>query len=323
MKRILVVLSSLLTPMWAAAEAPPVGLLADQAQLGSAITAGEVTIFPLIVKGVPKDMTAYATLDEALDSKHLVIKETDTSGTVSALHVSNTGDKPIFAMAGEVVLGGKQDRIVGKNVIIEKGAKEQKIAVFCVEHGRWNHKTARFSSAKTMAHLKLRQQAYKGSQSRVWKEVAETNARRKTSNATDTYQNAIKRSASSKEVAQLVKALRAGTRGVDNMAGVVIAYAGKPQAVDWFGNPKLYRRLEGKLLTSYVTQALDSRDGKKYAPPPKSKAGDWIKQVSRAKRRATGKTKSGQFYQFDNVDIDGTLATDKDGNAIHEGYIAK
>lgn len=59
------------------------------------------------------------------------------NGDVNRLMVVNHSDKPLYLMPGEVIIGGKQDRTVGQEIVIAPSKKPVPIDAFCVEHGRW------------------------------------------------------------------------------------------------------------------------------------------------------------------------------------------
>src|SRR5205085_1108529 len=83
---------------------------------------------------------------------------------------------------GEVIIGGRQDRIIGSNTIIPPNTT-QNVPVFCVEHGRWQGTTGEFTTANALAHGRLRGRANYDGQQAVWDEVAKTNQARKTETA--------------------------------------------------------------------------------------------------------------------------------------------
>src|SRR5439155_23961793 len=56
-------------------------------------------------------------LDEAMPKKLVEIKEVG-GGSVNQLVLANNASQPLFLLAGEVIIGGKQDRIIGSNTII-------------------------------------------------------------------------------------------------------------------------------------------------------------------------------------------------------------
>lgn len=63
-------------------------------------------------------------------------------GDVNRLMVVNNSDKPLYLMPGEVIVGGKQDRTIGQEIVIAPSKKPVPIDAFCVEHGRWNERGA-------------------------------------------------------------------------------------------------------------------------------------------------------------------------------------
>jgi len=74
-------------------------------------------------------------------------------------------------LAGELVSGGKQDRIIGKDRLVPAGSEPLPLDVFCVEHGRWSS-GANFTDAKTIVHPSVREQAaVQQDQNRVWSAV--------------------------------------------------------------------------------------------------------------------------------------------------------
>src|SRR6202007_821531 len=130
-----------------------------------------------------------ATLDDALASGDAVVAEQgsylrrtreDGGGTtsygsaqVNQLVLINRGKRPLLLLAGEVVSGGKQDRIIGKDRIVPAGADPLPLSVFCVEHGRWTAgSSGKFTAGQTIVHPSVRERAaVDGSQTQVWAAV--------------------------------------------------------------------------------------------------------------------------------------------------------
>ena len=205
--------------------------------------------------------------------------------SVNELALVNRSGKKLLLLAGEVVVGGKQDRIVQEDRVIPPVSVPVALSVFCVEHGRWTPRAAsyssssgggsasarreapmeaaapddgqtKFSSLGAVAHPKLRGAAQdKKAQGEVWKEVSENNARLGTANTTDTYQEVY---ASKKVVAQVDDYVRALEREVlqPGVVGVVVARNGKPVWADVFASQRLFASYWPKLLKSYVVDAI-------------------------------------------------------------------
>jgi len=273
-----------------------------------------LTIFPVRGADLPGS-DAYITLDEGTKSGTVVITEKSggqaaamarpqpanrspqaanrlprqqavsysSGATVNELALVNRSGKKLVLLAGEVVVGGKQDRIVQEDRVIPPVSVPVALNVFCVEHGRWTARNAshdgggaaaghnapeaaapaKFSSLGAVAHPKLRGVAQdKKAQGEVWSEVSKNNAKLGTTNGTDTYQEVY----SSKSVGtQMEDYLRAIEREVlqPGVVGVVVARNGKPVWADVFASQRLFASYWPKLLKSYVVDALGDNTSEK------------------------------------------------------------
>src|SRR5437868_2861083 len=94
-----------------AVSALPAGHIAldSHRTLGPSRTYLNLTLIP-VYDSQAKPTDTYTTLDEGLAAKTVKVQESEEGGDVNTLYVSNTGKKPLYLMAGEVVLGGQQDR---------------------------------------------------------------------------------------------------------------------------------------------------------------------------------------------------------------------
>jgi hypothetical protein len=201
----------------------------------------------------------YLVLDDAMAEGLVEISE---RGPVNSLTIENRSDRPLFLLAGEVVIGGKQDRIIGKNTIIAAKRTEE-LPVFCVEHGRWSGRQATFASAGALAHSTLRQKASFEAQGEVWQEVAAKNAQRGTSNGTDTYRQTAAQQTGDATLAAWDEDLDGQLRAIPvevrpMVVGYAVALGGEVVAVDVFDSPKLFGRLDRKLRRSYYAEAIDA-----------------------------------------------------------------
>lgn len=146
------------------------------------------------VAGAPAAGPALETLDEAMGRGKVLVRETGQGGTVNTLLLENHGERAVFIMAGEILAGAKQDRILQQDVILPTGGKPVPVAAFCVEHGRWREQSAAFFSEKAAAPVAVRQAAQASkSQSVVWQEVASNNAALGVTAATGSLSDTYKR----------------------------------------------------------------------------------------------------------------------------------
>src|SRR5712692_9897752 len=149
-----------------------------------------IAIFP-VVSGSSQDTSSFLTLEEGLASGEVIVSERGTvrmvrnrdgvhtipdysaSASVNQLVLINRSKRPLLLLAGELVSGGKQDRIIGKDRIVPVGAEPLPLDVFCVEHGRWTGSSSQFTAAKTIVHPSVREQAaVDQKQTEVWAAVS-------------------------------------------------------------------------------------------------------------------------------------------------------
>jgi hypothetical protein len=121
----------------------------EEQRLSGPYTHDNLAIF--LVHGKSAEGPVPLTLDEALAKGKIKVHET---GTVSELTIENDGDEEVFVHAGDIVKGGKQDRVVTSSLIMKGKSGQVPLTVFCVERGRWSARggedVQQFASAKEM-----------------------------------------------------------------------------------------------------------------------------------------------------------------------------
>src|SRR5207248_490266 len=118
------------------------------------IRSGNLTVFP-VVSNHSHDTAEFLTLDEGIRSGDVVVTEAGQAqglirrrpahsmpyptgqGEVNRLVLVNNSKRPLLLLAGEIVTGGKQDRVIGKDRIVPAESDPVDLSVFCVEPGRW------------------------------------------------------------------------------------------------------------------------------------------------------------------------------------------
>ena len=121
------------------------------------IRHGNLTVFP-VVAAHSYDTQEFLTLDEGLRSGEVIVTESGSvqplirrrpplphnGAQVNQLVLVNNSKRPLILLAGEIVTGGKQDRVIGKDRIIPAESDPIDLGVFCVEPGRWVGSSDRF-----------------------------------------------------------------------------------------------------------------------------------------------------------------------------------
>jgi hypothetical protein len=189
----------------------------------------------------------------------------------------------LLLLAGELVSGGKQDRIIAKDRIVAPGADPLPLDVFCVEHGRWSS-GSQFAAAKTIVHPSVREQAaLKQSQTDVWaavrsgsmaggatsdaaaqprlseRVIANTIASTaQTQSYAKIYQSSAVGASVDRFVEELQKRFARATSGLkgEYVVGVVVAYGGEVAWSDIFASRELFNHYWEKLARSYAVEAL-------------------------------------------------------------------
>lgn len=87
------------------------------------------------------------SLSEALKLGYVKISERGTASTenVHYLRINNSSDTAVFIASGEIITGGRQDRMVTRDTVLAPNGRDQYIDVMCVEEGRWSEKEKKFA----------------------------------------------------------------------------------------------------------------------------------------------------------------------------------
>ncbi len=129
------------------------------------INHGNLTVFPVVAaKSYPTG--EFLTLDEGLRSGEVVVTEAGNvqglirrhpgpairhdGAQVNRLVLVNNSKRPLLLLAGEIVSGGKQDRVIGKDRIIPAESDPVDLSVFCVEPRRWVATSEHFGASEAM-----------------------------------------------------------------------------------------------------------------------------------------------------------------------------
>lgn len=116
---------------------------------------------------------ALLSLQQAMQQKKVQIKENiyAREPNVNTLTIKNLSKQYILVTNGEMIKGGKQDRMIAETKIIAPGKEAEYLNVFCIEKGRWSNKQQPFSYGG-YANAKIRKAAdSSGVQHHVWKEI--------------------------------------------------------------------------------------------------------------------------------------------------------
>jgi hypothetical protein len=270
-----------------------------------------LTVFPVVA---PKSYATgeFLTLDEGLRSGEVVVTEYGNVrgllrrrttaamqhdiAEVNRLVLINNSKRPLLLLAGEIVTGGKQDRVIGKDRIVPSESDPVDLSVFCVEPGRWVASSDHFgasgttyasgsaggggaSSGTLMAQPSVRAKAMGDKdQNQVWAEVrkqqqsmtVEVAAGASAVNAdeirsTTSYARVMENKDVKEKVDEVAQPIEHNYQSLikqlrDRKAvGVVVAVNGRIIWADVFASTELLERYWPKLVRSYASEAVVTR----------------------------------------------------------------
>jgi hypothetical protein len=282
---------------------PPPPRMVGEWRLLDPVTYENISIFP-VASSNSQDTSAFLTLEEGLATGEVIVRESgseamvrgrdggivyvpqyNTGARVNQLVLINRSRRPLLLLAGELVSGGKQDRVIGKDRIVPVGAPALPLDVFCVEHGRWTGASQQFAAANTIVHPSVRERAaVDQKQEEVWAAVRSGTIAKQVPSApaaappqisaysiqgaiasagrTEAYEKIYVSRAVGVPIDDFVEEVRrrfaAATSGLkdERVVGVVVAYGGEVAWSDIFASGDLFDHYWNKLLRSYTVEAL-------------------------------------------------------------------
>jgi hypothetical protein len=228
----------------------------------------------------------------------------------------------LLLLAGEVVTGGKQDRIVAKDRIVTAGGDPIDLSVFCIEPGRWTESSPVFgasdkSAARSfMVQPEVRERAMVDQdQQRVWDSVHGTMSKMEAAAAprapastsggvpmpeaapptpldTTSYARMMQNPAISQKVDEAAAPVMKAREEVlaklrdEHAVGVVVAVRGEIVWADLFASTDLLARYWTKLVRSYAAESLT--EGENHAAPSEADAQHFLDMPSGGTENSEG-----------------------------------
>jgi hypothetical protein len=294
------------------------------------IESGNLVLFPVVrTDGKSLEQTPFITLDEGLKSGEVEVTEAGRAqglvrprgqnsqhayrgDEVNTLVLINHSKRSLLLLAGEIVTGGKQDRIIAKDRIVPADADPIDLSVFCIEPGRWTGSSDAFgaagkSAAKSfMVQPEVRERAMaEQNQQQVWNsvngaisqmEVAAAPASAGSSGGfgraasaprtlgTSSYAKAMQDTAVSEKVDEAAAPVMNAREQVlaklrdEHAIGVVVAVRGQIIWADLFASTDLLSRYWTKLVRSYAAESL--AEGENHAAPSVADAQHFLDEPS-------------------------------------------
>ncbi|MCY4396357.1 MAG: hypothetical protein OXC10_14610 [Rhodospirillaceae bacterium] len=283
------------------------------------------------------------TLSEALEQGRIKVFET---GDVGRLVVRNLGRRDVFIQAGDIVKGGKQDRVLTISMIVPPKSGLLPVDAFCVERDRWARRGAERATEFSSSTHRLPSTAMKsammartagegasgsGGQEEVWASVRRTQQRL---SVTMERKVADGRSPTSIQLTLENRTLAAALAGYEeslgnllekhpHAVGYIFAIDGRIDSGDEFGTTGLFRKLWPRQLKAAATEALaEAGAGQSGEPPAPAQVGtilDGIRAATPVRRPVQGgmrvETRASEKMLF-------VETARRDGSWVHRSFIA-
>jgi hypothetical protein len=277
------------------------------------------------------------TLQEAMEKKVLVVYETSDVNELSVENLSEVDD--VFIQSGDIVKGGKQDRVFGVSIIIPARSGRILIQVFCVESGRWTKRgsedSSKFSTSNERIVTKdLKLAANKTqSQSEVWKEVTEAQDKLsknaggsvKSADSSSSLQLSLENKKVAASIDEYVKNLLRIADGKSDVIGYAFAVNGKINSADIYASNALFKKLWSKMLKASATEAFAEYDkSARFAAVKSESVKTFLADAEKGsvkEKAVKNRTKVTEREDADNIVFESRDESSK--VVIHRSYVKK
>ena len=217
----------------------------------------------LSTDGIPPDYLPQDIMEfsQALKSGKISINEIHymNGSDVNLLVVKNHSKKAILVNSGQIIVGGKQDRVIGETKLIPPGSEDTYLNVFCVEKGRWTKKEKGFKYAGN-ADMDLRKKIdVSGRQAEVWKEVDRQFKERKIESESWSY-NQLYPKATTSDSAYMNFFMNKMKHSDSSYAGFIAVAGKRIIGCELFASTNYTLKYYPQILTSFI-HSIKRRDG--------------------------------------------------------------
>lgn len=270
-------------------------------------TFNNLRLYPIRAKqayhNAYKDLDSFVSLELALKKEYVTISEVSSSGNVNTLKIKNNSNYIIYGIAGEVIIGGKQDRILGQDIVI-KPYEEKFVSAFCVERGRWRQAStgSNFKGYYNVTSNKVRKAAIVDkNQQKVWDKVAEVVEEQDTESSTGTYVALKDNNKFNQKKSAYINHFKDQWKNDKDVIGVIAVSGNEVMGCDIFATHQLFNNSYNNLLHAYTSEALTNG---KPVNISYTKVQDYLKGFLDAKNPNNSKLeKKGNVFKYSGKQI--------------------
>jgi len=288
-----------------------------------------LTVF-LVRSSHVEDTGHCLSTEQALARGLLTVREKG-DGSVPALVVQNRGREPILMLGGELLLGGKQNRVLRDDVLLPARSGPVEVPVACIERGRWSGRAPTFEAQKSVAALSVRGATQRGrSQSEVWESANYVGSFETAAGGFVPETGDLQAIQDSPKLQEELKGYR--TQFAEHCwrpkaVGMVVARYGTIVGADLFANAALFRKHRERLLDSYAVDCVTWRRGRPdgfRAPPRPTRHGaeQFLRRVLRGEYSWRDSPGRGRLLSVTATRLDGKALVHR-RNVLHAVLFAE
>jgi hypothetical protein len=240
----------------------------------SAWTFKNLKIIPVRKKGgggEPRPGGEMVPLALALNKGFVTVTERGTTAleNVHWLRFNTHGNTPVYIAGGEIISGGRQDRMIVRDTILQPMDKDQYVPVMCVEEGRWSEKEKKFGYGN-FANARLRKVLDSThSQVMIWRDIDQQLQDGKFKNNSLAYLSRFQDKKYVQASDEYFKFFRDRFARTDsNVVGFVALTGDKIIGSDVFDGTDLFYPQLDPLLHGYIDEAMEAGAPVTLRDPP-------------------------------------------------------
>lgn len=213
---------------------------------------------PVRPKGFAAPGPEFITLKEGMRSGLITVNERGTASTenVHWVRIINHSQLPVYIGSGEVLAGGRQDRLLTRDTLLFPSGRDQYIPAMCIEENRWSEKERKFLH-QGFANPRVRRVAdISKNQLLIWKEIYTQLDSNKIQSPTLAY---LARKLDRKFQVEMNEYLHFFQQKLARDTGIVgfICISGKKiLGADIYAFRNLFREQSLEILTGYIEEAM-------------------------------------------------------------------
>jgi len=279
----------------------------------------------------------YMSLQDAMTRGIVIVHETSDVNELLLENISPNED--VFVQAGDIVKGGRQDRVLAVDLILPARSGKLPISAFCVEHSRWQQRGYESGDQFTLTEMSASfslQRAIKdaASQIGVWNEVEKSQQKMSDNLSSDVRSGvspsslplALESDAVQESAAPYINELSRRGAAANDVLGVIFTINNELIGGDVYSSNLMFKRMWPRLLNAAAIKALAELGTTTDAGPVSietaasfvvnsARGAETLDAVTPRTQVVKREIESGLFFETRDMEYDGAW--------IHRSYLTK